>query len=74
MDKIFRGFPPRSGGSVDWLSTDPAGTVLREGFFGAGGLVKVWSGAAFVAKPVKVWTGAAWVQKPLKRWSGAAWV
>jgi hypothetical protein len=40
----------------------------------AGGLIKVWSGSAWVDKPVKVWTGAAWVQKPVKVWSGSAWV
>jgi hypothetical protein len=39
-----------------------------------GGTIKVWSGSAWVDKPVKVWTGAAWVQKPVKVWSGSAWV
>jgi len=36
--------------------------------------MKVWTGSAWVEKPVKVWTGSAWVQKPVKRWNGSAWV
>jgi hypothetical protein len=38
-----------------------------------GGL-KVWTGSAWVIKPVKVWTGTAWVTKPVKRWTGSTWV
>lgn len=38
------------------------------------GYVPVWSGTAFVRKPVKVWNGAAWVIKPANYWSGTAWV
>jgi hypothetical protein len=34
----------------------------------------VWSGSAWVEKPVKVWSGSAWVQKPVKTWNGSAWV
>jgi hypothetical protein len=44
---------------------------------GGGGItngIKVWNGAAHVAKPVKFWDGSAWVTKPLKRWNGSAWV
>jgi hypothetical protein len=37
------------------------------------GTVKVWTGTAWVAKPVKVWTGSAWLQVPLKRWTGTNW-
>lgn len=54
--------------------------VLATGFPGtrpavaASGHVKVWTGTAWVAKPVKVWTGSAWVTKPVKRWTGTAWV
>lgn len=40
----------------------------------SGGLIKVWTGSAWVEKPVKVWTGSAWVQKPVKFWSGSAWI
>lgn len=39
-----------------------------------GGLMKVWNGSGWVAKPVKVWNGEAWVTKPVKRWNGEAWV
>jgi hypothetical protein len=35
---------------------------------------KVWSGSAWVEKPVKVWSGSAWVTKPVKIWNGSAWV
>jgi hypothetical protein len=36
--------------------------------------VNVWSGSAWVDKPVKVWSGSAWVTKPVKTWNGSAWV
>jgi hypothetical protein len=39
-----------------------------------GGTIKVWTGSAWVLKPVKVWTGSAWVAKPVKFWNGTAWV
>lgn len=38
------------------------------------GQIKVWTGAAWEAKPVKVWTGAAWEVKPVKYYNGATWV
>jgi hypothetical protein len=38
------------------------------------GYISVWTGSAWVRKPVKVWTGSAWVIKPMKRWTGSAWV
>ena len=38
------------------------------------GLLKVWSGAAWVSKPAKVWSGAAWNEKPVKVWNGSAWI
>lgn len=38
------------------------------------GKIKVWTGSAWLEKPVKVWNGAAWVEKPLKVWNGSAWV
>jgi hypothetical protein len=44
---------------------------------GGGGSVtgiEVWSGSAWVEKPVKVWSGSAWVVKPSKRWNGSAFV
>jgi hypothetical protein len=39
-----------------------------------GAKVKVWSGSAWVERPVKVWSGSAWVTKPLKVWNGSTWV
>jgi hypothetical protein len=39
-----------------------------------GGTIKVWTGSAWVDKPVKVWSGSAWQTKPLKYWNGTAWV
>lgn len=38
------------------------------------GLIKYWSGAAWLAKPIKYWNGSAWTQKPLKYWNGASWI
>lgn len=46
--------------------------ALASGPAATGG-IKVWSGSAWVIKPVKVWNGSAWVVKPLKRWNGTAW-
>jgi len=40
---------------------------------GSTGQIKVWNGAAWIAKPVKVWNGASWVVKPVKYWNGSAW-
>ena len=37
------------------------------------GKAKIWTGTAWVAKPVKVWSGSAWVAKPVKFWTGTAW-
>lgn len=37
------------------------------------GRPKVWSGTAWVAKPLKVWNGTAHVEKPMKVWTGSAW-
>ncbi len=36
--------------------------------------IKVWDGAAWVAKAVKVWTGSLWSSKDVKRWNGSNWV
>lgn len=36
-------------------------------------VVKVWSGSAWVEKPLKVWNGSAWVTRPVKAWSETAW-
>jgi hypothetical protein len=34
MADIYRTFPPIAGGNAQWLYDNPAGTVLRQGFFG----------------------------------------
>jgi len=36
--------------------------------------MSVWTGSAWVDKPVKVWTGSAWLEKPVKVWNGSTWV
>lgn len=51
-------------GTFDVTLSDGGGTT---------GQIKVWTGAAWVAKPMKVWTGAAWVTKPVKFWNGTTW-
>jgi len=38
------------------------------------GRCKVWTGSAWVLKPVKWWSGSAWITKPMKVWNGTAWV
>lgn len=35
MADLFRTFPPKAGGDVRWVATNPAGNILRRGFFGA---------------------------------------
>jgi hypothetical protein len=40
----------------------------------AGAKNKVWSGSAWVEKPMARWSGSAWVQEAPKVWSGTAWV
>jgi hypothetical protein len=70
-----------SGASSLW-DNGLAGDILNQDVFGVpeapppatGGKIKVWTGSAWVLKPVKVWTGSAWVEKPLKRWNGSTWV
>jgi hypothetical protein len=47
--------------------------TLRYSASAAGGM-SVWSGSAWVDKPVKVWSGSAWVAKSVKVWNGSAWV
>lgn len=65
---------------LEWVFYDGlAGEILSEDYFGGltptlTGQFKVWTGAAWVLKPVKVWIGSSWAQKPVKRWNGAAWV
>jgi hypothetical protein len=38
------------------------------------GILKRWTGAAWVKATLKRWTGATWAAAVLKRWTGTAWV
>jgi hypothetical protein len=38
------------------------------------GILKIWSGAAWVAKTLKIYIGGIWVNKPLYRWDGSEWL
>jgi hypothetical protein len=80
MAKKFRDFAPVRGGAALWSDGGPGSVLLVAEFFddplppSGGGLIKVWTGSAWVEKPVKFWSGSAWVEKPVKFWSGSAWV
>lgn len=78
---ILRKLGPMQNGAAEvWFNPGAAGDIVRDEFFGVppapigAGLIKVWTGAAWVEKPVKYWTGSAWVTKPVKFWTGAAFV
>lgn len=38
------------------------------------GILKIWTGVAWIAKCLKVYLGGSWQQKPLKRWDGSGWL
>jgi len=38
------------------------------------GILKRWTGAAWIKEPLKTWLASSWQSKPLKRWTGVAWV
>lgn len=38
------------------------------------GILKRYSGAAWVKEPLETFLAESWQEKPLKRWNGAAWV
>jgi hypothetical protein len=40
----------------------------------AGGQIKVWTGSAWVPKPIKRWSGTEWVIVPLKFYNGSTFV
>lgn len=70
--------PDVTSGSDAW-DDGLVGQILTADYFTAPappatGRMKVWTGSAWVAKPVKVWSGSAWVEKPVKFWNGSAWV
>lgn len=54
----------------DIILGDP--TVLRSGtvYFG---ILKRWTGLAWVKAKLQYYNGASWVSKPLKRWTGTEW-
>ncbi len=62
--------PTNTGGVVvwpDWWFESGTGPTYY-------GILKRWTGAAWVKAKLLVRVGGAWVAKPLKRWTGAAWV
>ncbi|MGB5135411.1 MAG: hypothetical protein WBN89_09595 [Prochlorococcaceae cyanobacterium] len=69
-------------GGADLWDRGAAGAIVTAEFFGpqdpppppVGGGVSIWSGGAWLSRPVKVQLGGAWVEKPARRWSGTAWV
>jgi hypothetical protein len=67
-------------GNLTATASVSAGHVVIAGAFKikppavVAGLIGVWTGAAWVNKPMMVWTGSAWAQKPVMRWNGSAWV
>lgn len=53
--------------SLKWKPpTTPAG--------GGDGILKEYTGATWVQKPLKRYNGATFDAKPLKRWNGVSWV
>jgi hypothetical protein len=67
--------------SPQWVADRPGVSVLPVlgEFFEAPsvsyfGVLKRWTGAAWVKAKFMRWTGAAWVAAKLMRWTGAAWV
>jgi hypothetical protein len=57
-----------------------ASQLVADDFFEASagptyfGILKRWTGAAWIKEPLKRWTGSAWIAATLKRWTGTAWV
>ncbi len=37
------------------------------------GILKRWTGAAWVKEPLKTYLVSSWQAKPLKRWDGSEW-
>jgi hypothetical protein len=54
--------------------TPAAAQIQADAPPGNTGQIKVWTGAAWVAKPVKVWNGSTWEIKPVKYWNGSDWI
>ncbi len=51
--------------------------ILTDWFFGTTsiyyGILKRWTGAAWVKSKLKVWNSSQWVNGKLKFWSGTEW-
>jgi len=53
--------------------------ILTDWFFGISGgttyfgILKRWTGAAWVKAKLKTYLAGSWQTKPLKRWDGSAW-
>jgi hypothetical protein len=60
-------------GATAFAASAPSGFLSWDGVAPTG-RCKVWTGSAWVVKPVKWWSGSAWVTKPMKVWSGSAWI
>jgi hypothetical protein len=60
-------------GKILVASTRSYTLTRNDALISRGGFVKVWTGSAWVSKPLKVWNGTAWVSKPLKVWTGSIW-
>ena len=69
----------KSAGALQWAPTrtyhDPNPPINLEtptpgGFYG---ILKRWTGSAWVKEPLKRYNGATWVDAVLKRWTGSAW-
>ena len=57
--------------------TEPGRVIFQNEFFddiSVKGSLRVWTGSAWVDRPVKTWTGLSWVIKPIKSWNGTTWV
>ncbi len=70
---LYPGFFHYSG-TVGGMSLDNLSIIDSSAPPPVTGLIKVFDGTSWSAKPVKVWNGIAWIQKPVKRWNGSAWV
>lgn len=78
MDSIFRRCPGRLT-LTNLISYGGASSQVANEFFEAGGgptyygILKRWTGAAWVKSKLKVWLGGSWIEKALKRWDGSEW-
>ena len=74
--------PPYRGGADRW-DAGPGGLNATLEFFGpaqpaptplAGGLLRVWTDAAWVEKPARFFFQGEWLPALLRRWTGTQWV